>query len=342
MASNERQLQVHFDHLVADAHADIYELNHRLNEGESHPLLDVLVPRYERAGVNVICLAVGGDSLLHANNVDLPLRGTLQNMARLFNAVQQAAGAVTIIRSAAEIPTAPDGVFRYLLTLEGGRPLEGSVEMVDIYHALGLRSIQLVWNYRNELGDGAMEQGSGGGLSRFGRDVVRRAQQLGMVVDLAHATRETFWQTLAVAERPVIVSHANAYAVCPHPRNIEDEQIRAIAEQDGFIGIQRSPGRVHPEHPSLKGFVDHIEYMASLVGTRYIGIGLDFNQVSGPKSHKDERFASREPKHIEGFEHLENLRDVTCALLDRGLSTEEVAGIMGGNFLRVVASQIGG
>ncbi len=327
---------------MADAHRDIYELNHRLNIGEPTPLRDALLPANRRAGIDLLCFAVGGDSLLHANNVDAPLRGTLENIARVLDQVAKCDGAVRIVRGREELPRGPDGVLYLLFTLEGARPLEGSLEMLEILHALGLRSIQLVWNYRNELGDGAMETGTGGGLSRFGRQVVKRAHELGIVVDLAHATPQTFWLTLEVAEQPVIVCHANASSICPHPRNLADDQIKAVAAQGGFIGIQRSPGRVHPDKPTLNGYVDHIQYMVEMVGADHVGIGLDFNQVTGPRSHKDERFSTSEVRVIQGFEKLENVVDVTTELLRRGFSEGTVAQLMGGNYLRIVASQIGG
>ena len=326
--------------IVADAHGDIYELNHLLNQGVERPLAREILPRLRTAGVDVLTLAVGGDSFKHSNNIDLPLLGTLSNIARLRREVAAADGAVAIIRTAEDIPTQPDGVFRYVLTLEGARCLSGSLDVLEILHALDLRSIELVWNYRNELGDGAMEGETGGGLSRFGRDVIRSCERLGILVDLAHATPATFWQSLEVADRPVIVSHANASAVCPHPRNLGDDQIRAIAEQGGFVGVQRSPGRVHPTHPTLARFVDHVCHMIDLVGPEHVGIGLDFNKPSGPAHHKDRRFATSEVKHISGFEELDNLRDVAAELLARGVSERHTAGVMGGNFMRVLASAL--
>src|SRR5690606_30161839 len=119
--------------------------------------------------------------------------------------------------------------------------LAGSVEILRIFYRLGVRAVGLTWNYRNELADGQAEAESGGGLTRAGRAVVREMERLGMLIDVSHLSDASFEQVLEVAEGPVFASHSNARRICRHPRNLTDEQIRAIAARGGVIGINFAP-----------------------------------------------------------------------------------------------------
>lgn len=321
--------------VVMDAHHDIYELNFLRRQGEERPLARILLPKWRRAGLDMLVLAVGGDSQLHANYSDLPLRGALENLDVVREEVAGAEGAVRVVRWREDLPTSPDGPFSLLLSLEGGRPLEGSVALLRTFFELGVRLVQPVWNYRNELGDGAMEARTGGGLSEAGVRVIREMDRLGMVVDVAHFAPAGFWQVLEVARGPVVCSHANASAVTPHPRNLSDDQMRAIAATGGVVGLQHSPGRVHPTHPTLDRLLDHLDHMVDTVGIDHVGIGLDLATKTGLRPPKDERFATTEPKVLEGFQTVEEFPRLIDGILARRYSEEDAGKVLGGNFLRV-------
>jgi membrane dipeptidase len=124
-----------------------------------------------------------------------------------------------------------------LLTVEGGEVLEGDIRMLKVLYRMGVRSLCLTWNNRNEIADGVAEMQTGGGLTLFGREVVKKMNKLGMIVDVSHIAEKGFWDVLELSEDPVIASHSNSQAVWEHPRNLTDEQIKGIAQKKGVIGL---------------------------------------------------------------------------------------------------------
>ena len=322
--------------ITLNAHHDIYYLNELRRGGVEHPLVSVVVPQWRAVGLDMIVFAVAGDSQLLVNRSDLPLRGALENLEEAREEVAASGGRVALVRWRDDLPLLSGETFLLMLTIEGGRPLEGSVRLLRTFFELGVRMIQPVWNYRNELGDGAMERETGGGLSRAGVGVIREMNRLGMVVDVAHMAPRGFWQTLEINRGPLVCSHANSAAVTPHPRNLEDGQMRAIAQAGGVVGLQHSPGRIDPTHPTLSKMLDHLDHMVQTAGIDHVGIGLDFlDPLERRPPPKDETFASTEPRAVEGFETLAGFPRLIEGIFDRGYSDADVAKIAGGNFLRV-------
>ena len=134
------------------------------------------------------------------------------------------------------------GQIGVLLSIEDGAALEGSLSALRAFYRLGVRAMGLTWNGRNELGEGVgAAKGAGGGLTAFGRDVVREMNRLGMIVDVSHLSEAGFWDVLEISDAPVIASHSNAKAVCDHRRNLTDRQIKALADAGGVMGINFCP-----------------------------------------------------------------------------------------------------
>lgn len=222
-----------------------------------------------------------------------------------------------------------EGRIAALLGVEGGHNLEDEIDHVDRFFVAGVRYLGLAHFTRNRLcapsgGRGADSQAS---LTDFGRAVVDRMNRLGMMVDLAHVGRRAFLEAARLSTRPVIVSHTGIHAVFPHWRNIDDEQVRSVADQDGVVGIifarrylslQRSCG--------LEAFAHHLEYVRRLVGARYLALGSDFDGAVVP---------------VCGLEDVSCLPRITQTLLDRGWTEEEIRGILGENVLRVMGENTG-
>ena len=329
---------IHFNSLVLDAHQDIYELNDRIKAGEEFPLRDTILPRLNKAGIDIVFWTIGGDSWLHSSYTNLRLKGALANWARFERQIAACSGDVIRVESAAQFSPTPDGKLRILYALEGGMPLHGDLDILDAFYGLGVRVLQLVWNYRNELGDGTLEAGfAGGGLSQFGKEVVERMNELGMVVDLAHMTEPGAFDALGISKDPVIVSHGNAQTICPHPHNLSDELIDAIAEADGCIGVHSLPTKVASAEPTLNNLVDHIEYIANRVGIDHVGLGLNKTEFTGIVPPQDKRPSPKEnePKTLKGLASLEDLPNLTQAMLDRDFAETDVRKVLADNFLRV-------
>jgi membrane dipeptidase len=229
-----------------------------------------------------------------------------------------------------------------VLHFEGCRPLLGDVELAREFHRLGLRSAQLTWNYRNELAD-AIGAVAPGGLTPKGREIVAELDRLGFLFDASHLAEQGFWELLELVRSPVVASHANATAVWPHPRNLTDEQIEAIAARGGYVGVCFFPAFVGPD-PTLERLLDHVDHLAQLVGIDHIAVGPDYVDFALDLMTAD-MTAGGAPvdygasfEFPEGLQRVETLPVFTAGLLGRGYGREEAAKILGGNVLRVLGA----
>lgn len=329
------------NHVVVEGHRDVYEQLYRRSVGEQNPLRDAIAPRLIRDGINVCVYAISGDSYSHSQNTGRYLETALENVDMFLEEAPRSEGMISLVKTRAELPDrVRPGNIAFLLHFEGGMPLQGSIHQLRNFYRLGLRSMQLTWNFRNDLGDGVWETRTKGGLTRFGVEVIREMNRLGMVVDLAHINREGFFQALEVAQAPLIVSHANACGMLDNPRNLADDQIKAIAEQGGLVGILALPARVTEKGAALEDLLNHLDYMVNLVGIEHIALGLDFVKYDGPRTLKDQHHPLHSPELIKDFEEVEDLPKLIEGLIRRGYKEAEIALILGGNYLRVLKSTL--
>lgn len=194
-----------------------------------------------------------------------------------------------------------------LLSLEGADALQGSLRYLRTLSRLGVRQVGLTWNYANEVADG-IEEERGGGLTRFGRELVREMERLRMVLDVSHLSVRGFWDVME-EDLPVIASHSNARALCSHRRNLMDDQIRALVDRQGLIGITFVPQFVHddPDAATVDDLLKHIEYICSQGGEERIAFGSDFDGIEqkipglehiGKLSLLGEELLKRYPEHL--------------------------------------------
>lgn len=166
-----------------------------------------------------------------------------------------------------------------ILTLEGCDAIGHDIVKLRTLFRLGVRSVGLTWNYANAVADGALEKRNAG-LSNFGIEVVRTNNQLKIWTDVSHLGEKSFWDTIEIAEYP-IASHSNAFSLYQHPRNLNDEQIRALIKKDGVIGITFVPQFLNKDiqDTSIKDIINHIEHICALGGEQNIGLGSDFDGI---------------------------------------------------------------
>ncbi len=208
-----------------------------------------------------------------------------------------------------------------LLSIEGGEALEGELAVLRMLFRLGIRAIGLTWNQQNQLATGIGEDKPQEGLTAFGNQVIREVNSLGMLVDLAHINRQGFFDALKISSAPVVVSHANARAICDHPRNLSDDQLRALRDIDGVIGMSCCPDFVDSTHPSMDKLLDHFVHVAEVAGVDHLGIGADFDGIQDV---------------ITGLEDVTGLPLLAEGLSQRGFNREEIDKITHGNFIRVL------
>lgn len=172
-----------------------------------------------------------------------------------------------------------------LLAIEEGGAIDGSLEALRMLYELGVRAMTLTWSNRNDIADGINEEGTGGGLTVFGRQVVVEMNRIGMLVDVSHISTKGFWDVIDTSTKPIIATHSNAKSLCPHPRNLNDDQIKAIAKNDGLIGITFAGQFLEEDYNDacIDSVYRHIDYMLNLLGNdEHVGFGSDFDGISHP------------------------------------------------------------
>lgn len=183
-----------------------------------------------------------------------------------------------------------------LLAVEGGAALGGTLQGLRHLYERGVRMLTLTWNGSNELADGALVP-QGGGLTRFGQQVLRDCGQLGITVDVSHLNERGFWDVAVLSQKPFVATHSNAKAVCPHPRNLSDDQFSVIRDLGGIVGLNLYPMFLNGTADA--GFEDvecHLEHFLALGGEKVVALGTDFDG------------ADLSPC-MAGIEHLRALRD---------------------------------
>jgi membrane dipeptidase len=165
-----------------------------------------------------------------------------------------------------------------LLTLEGVEGLMGSLRNLRIAYYLGVRCIGITWNYANWAADGVMEARNGG-FSIKGKRFVKECNKLGILLDVSHLAEAGFWQLMEMSQEPVLASHSNTFELCPHPRNLSNEQIKSIISNNGMIGLTFVPWFVKSHDPQISDILRHIDHICSLGGENHIGFGSDFDGI---------------------------------------------------------------
>lgn len=212
-----------------------------------------------------------------------------------------------------------------IIEAEGAEIIGNSLDEIDRLYDAGLRILTLCWNNDNRVCDSIAGKKTHNGLSEFGYQVVEKAQDKGIIIDVSHASDKTFYDIAQIAKGAFIASHSNCRTLCSNKRNLTDDQIKTIAKNHGFIGINlyanflNNMGNAH-----MLDIIKHIDYIAALVGISTIGFGCDFDGVD------------RLPQNINGVEDTSKIID---RLLQLNYSEEDVKGIAGFNFLRVLENQ---
>lgn len=326
MEYRAKALELHRKYPVVDGHADsileMMDKGRKLIDQSEHGHLDF--PRARQAELACTVQA----AYVAPQYYPVAPRRAADLIDGLLGQVEAAGESVQLARTAREIREAhAHGQLAVLINIEGAEAIQGSLGLLRTFYRQGVRMMGLVWNHRNEVADGAGEEGSGGGLTRFGREVVKEMNRLGMLIDLAHITAPGFYQVLELSEAPVLFTHGNCRALFDHPRNLDDNQIQALAQQGGVFGISFVDSFMGKQTASLRRVADHIDHVVQLLGSSHnVAYGSDFDGCHPPA----------------GLEDVTRLPDLTAELLRRGYTENDMARILGGNYLRVFEQVLGG
>ena len=320
--------KLHSEAIIIDAVCPLLAMKNRIND-------------YKAGGLTVVAPTVGS---LHTLGEAFREIGHWHRLFRERNDLLQVHSVADIRRAKAE------GKLGVLLHFQGTGPIEESLDAIDAFKALGVGVMQLTYNLKNRIGDGCEER-TDSGLSRFGLQVIERMNAAKVVVDCSHTGLQTTMDALEHSSTPVVISHANPRAVHASPRNISDDLIKAVADQGGTIGIVGFPAFVSSEaRPTMDKFIDHIAYVANLVGIEHVALGIDYFEGQSPYMPDDvamsgyrklidtnawspESYPPPPYYYPEGIETPDKLANLTVAMLARGFTPEDIKKFYGENLL---------
>ena len=280
---------------------------------------------------------------------------TVQDISLWNGFFEDSSNNIAPVRSVADIRAAKSsGQVGILLNTQNSICLGTDIDNVDFFHNLGLRVVQITYNHQNFMGAGCLED-PGKRLSLFGIDAIGRMNEVGMLVDTGHTGDGSIKHAVEVSSKPIACSHAGLAALSKseNPRVVTDSALRRIAEKGGVFGLSSIPGMLTGEHRcTLNDYVEHLRHAINVMGIEGVGIGSDFiagatfEQIATSPDWKGKQVPTSPDvwpvcEGHEGFENQAKYGNLTRALVAHGYSDEDIARLMGGNWLRLLADTIG-
>lgn len=356
--------QIHKDLIVVDGHNDViissilkgHDIGKRLKVGHTD------IPRMLEGGIDVQVFAVWSDDKKWASGA---FKHAIEQIDSLESVIRRNANQIEIAKSYNDIQRIQSlGKIAAVIGIEGGNMIVESTANLEELYNKGARYLTLTWNYNLPWVTAAAIEDSKPkkeqkGLSKEGKIIIRKMNALGMMVDLSHASKKTFYDVMKVSKKPVLVSHSNAASLTPHSRNLDDKQLKALKRNKGVIGVNFYSGfidstydnRLKANYTAQEGnepavnmstweqydeltvenklkadapmerLLEHIDYLVGKVGIDHVAIGSDFDGIESAPI---------------GLGDVSTFPTLTKGLLERGYKKEEVAKIMGLNFLRIL------
>ncbi|MBI4831903.1 MAG: membrane dipeptidase [Candidatus Lindowbacteria bacterium] len=280
----------------------------------------VTAARLRQSGVGVAVFAIFTEK--HDRALQ-PLQRTLKMIDMAYSISRENADRLELVTDTAGIARArKQGKIAVVLAIENGIAIGNDLGLLRNFHRLGVRLMTLTWSHRNQLGDGVFKWSSRRGLTELGRGVIREMERLGMIIDVSHMNERTFWKVIETAKGPVAATHSNAFSVSKCSRNLNDEQIKAIAKRGGFIGLNfcglflNDSGR----GALIDDVVRHACHIAEVGGTGVLAMGSDFDGITDPPT---------------GLEHIGKMGRLVSVFRKAGFTERDISAIAHRNFLRV-------
>ena len=341
-----RARRLHFSSLVLDTHIDtpLQMKDPNWVFGRENDSGHVDLPRLKRGGLDGAFFSIYMPGTVTGPKA---VSDSLKTIASVHRLVEQYGDSLALCTSASDVRRAQRlGKFAVLIGMEGGHMIHNSLPILRMYARLGIRYLTLTHNVNTDWADSVADSRVYGGLNELGVSVVKELNRLGVLVDVSHISDETFWDVLEVSEAPLIASHSSCRDLSNHPRNMNDEMIRALAEQGGVIQITFVDQFLDVEHHAAREasiqeassdgeaetgrepippviwerIVDHIDHAVQVAGVDHVGLGSDFDGADMPR----------------GMEDVSFLPKITQELLKRGYDENQIRLILGENTLRVL------
>lgn len=296
--------------------------------GERGVLVARHLPRLIQGGVNAV--------FLPAENMD--------EAESFFRELKESNGKLILTKSAKEVLEVVDRGGCACIFAASYETVGSHLDRLDLLYELGVRLFTMSGNRRNIFVDGCGER-SAAGLSHLGIDLVRRLEELRILIDVSHISEKGFWDIFDTTKRAIIVaSHSNAKRICDNARNLSDDQIKAIAERGGMVGLSMHPTLVASKDPTVEDVVQHMEYITKMIGSEGVGLGTDFvDCVEDVFRHKIKAmdptgslYGGALHTYPKGVETIEKVGNIFTLLEKKGFDSDTVRKLRGENAVRVL------
>lgn len=335
---------IHHGSIVVDTHDDLLMLCARRPPREQGVYFrQNWLPQLRAGGIRIQVLPVYIDDDFRPEGA---LRQTLRMLETGWRIAAANPDAVRICLTGEDVEAAlADGLIALILALEGCEAVGSDVALFEPLYRLGVRIASFTHFGRTMLADGSLEDDAGSRLTRAGVEAVAMCESLGITLDVSHLGATSTDHLLELATRPVIASHSSAFSVREHHRNLTDERLRGIAATGGVVGINVLATFVDRDVHTVPRVVDHIEYVAGLVGVEHVGLGPDFyKEVSDEINGPGPRFiagGTDQVSFIPGLEGPAGLPLITEELVHRGWPEHDIREVLGSGFQHVFTRELG-
>lgn len=316
--------------MLFDIHGDIWtDVTVRRLSGEKNIIKNHHLDRFKKGNMSGGIFVVWADPP-HDKRPDDRLWESIKTMSA---EIHESKDILQIIYNSKDFYKAiEDSKLAVMLGLEGLAGIGEDIEKLFPLYQFGFRHVSLTWNEENKLATGV-----GGdinrGLTKSGIEAVKLINKLGMVLDVSHLNEKSFWDVYKASDKPFIASHSNARSLCDVPRNLWDDQIKAIGERDGLVGINAFNEFIHtdPQMRNIDFLINHIEHISNLIGIEKIALGFDFFEYL--EGDTTDEFTEEPYQGTKGLEDISQSSNLIQKLEKRGFTKEEIEGLSYKNFI---------
>ncbi|MDD3394112.1 MAG: membrane dipeptidase [Anaerotignum sp.] len=323
--------------MIFDGHSDIFiDVTIKRLLGETQVFKNHHLTRLRKGGIEGGCFVIWIDPPYDkepAKRLSQILKATKEEMAECKEAV--------LVHNIAEIEAAQKaGKFFILLGIEGLSGIGEDVDQIHMLYDFGARHAMLTWNEQNPLATGVQGDPTRG-VTELGKKAIRILQKKRMIVDVSHLNERSFWDVMDMTEGPVLASHSNAKALAPAARNLSDEQLFAIRDTKGLVGLNSFNLFVSQDlkDQNVDNLVKHASYIADKIGVEHLGFGFDFFEFLSTDSMKS--YSDQETSFTIGLEDCSKVPELLIKMRAAGFTDKDLEMISGGNWLNLISRVIG-
>lgn len=312
---------------IFDCHSDtMTDIRTRRHAGETDVLKNHHLPLYKKGDVGGLLYAIWTDPDLGDHQKTM-----FEIVSSAFEEFDSAKDLVEVAYNTRDIDRiVKSGKTAIVLGIEGLDGFNGDLSILRLLYHLGFRHAMLTWSNDNAFAAGVSHTGPGDGITPLGKKALRELETLGMLVDVSHASEKTFWDVYENTTKPLIASHSNVFRLCQAKRNLKDDQIKAIAERGGVIGMNSWGAFIDEKHPTVEKLAEHADYIANLVGIDYVCCGFDFCGYLGDSDDME--------NETPGIRNSGDCQNFIRALEKKGYRREDLEKIAYKNIFRVFDS----